>query len=271
MAQAQRGVGGVGLEVRRVGGALERLRRALRAQALHLAVARPGRPAGSRSSRAEQRSTLSSAAITVFCSGAPSSATAAAAAASQRLALARRARAGRSPAARAPCPGCACGRRRCAPCRPAGAGCTRRSSAAAPRSRPRSRNSARAPSKASRASRSASTASSTRNSGSIPAASACVRSTRAQKPWIVEIQAASASRACPISLRSTKRARTRCLSWAAAFSVNVIARIDVHVHAVVAARRARSARPAPRSCRCRRPRSPGSSCRAARSPSAAGR
>ena len=39
MAQAQRGVGGVGVAVRRICGALERLRRPLRPQALHLGVA----------------------------------------------------------------------------------------------------------------------------------------------------------------------------------------------------------------------------------------
>ena len=78
--------------------------------------------------------------------------------------------------------------------------------------------------------RSAASASSTRKSGSSPAARACVRSTRAQKPWMVEIHAASASRARSGSPSSSSRARTRLVSCAAAFSVNVMARIDSTGH-----------------------------------------
>ena len=74
------------------------------------------------------------------------------------------------------------------------------------------------------ASRDASDSSSTAYSGSSPAASACARSSRAQKPWIVPIQAPSAARACSRSPSSVKRPRSRAFSSAAAFSVKVIAR-----------------------------------------------
>ena len=84
-----------------------------------------------------------------------------------------------------------------------------------------------APSNASTASRSASSSSSTRKSGSIPALSACARSRREQKPWIVEIHAPSAARACSRSPSSLKRRLRRGVRIsAAAFSVKVIARID---------------------------------------------
>ena len=227
MAQAQRGIGRVGLEVRRVGRALERLGRALRSQPLHLGVPGRARPAGSRSSSAAQRSTLPSAASTVFCSGAPSSASAAAAAAAQRLALARRLAAGRSPAASAPCPGCAGGRTRCAPCRRACAGCRRRSCAAARRSRPARgtpparRRTRRGPAARPPPRRAPGTR------GRCPRPARGCAAARAQKPWIVEIQAASASRAW-LDLVELDEARREpgCLSWAAAFSVNVIARIE---------------------------------------------
>ena len=57
----------------------------------------------------------------------------------------------------------------------------------------------------------------------MPAFSACARSMREQKPWIVEIQALSAARASSRRPRSRKRRRTRLRISAAAFSVNVIA------------------------------------------------
>ena len=87
-------------------------------------------------------------------------------------------------------------------------------------------NSSSAPSNASAASRSDSSSSSTRKSGSMPALSACPRSTREQKPWMVEIHALSDARASSRRPRSRKRRRTRVLISAAAFSVKVIARID---------------------------------------------
>ena len=86
-------------------------------------------------------------------------------------------------------------------------------------------NAWRAPSNASAAIRSDSSSPSTRKSGSMPALSAWARSTRAQNPWIVEIQAPSAARASARLPSSTKRPRTRVRISAAAFSVNVIARI----------------------------------------------
>ncbi len=67
----------------------------------------------------------------------------------------------------------------------------------------------------------------------MPALSAWARSTRAQKPWIVEIQAPSAARASARRPSSTKRPRTRVRISAAAFSVNVIARIALHRHVVL--------------------------------------
>ena len=87
-------------------------------------------------------------------------------------------------------------------------------------------NAPRAPSKASAAMRSDSSSPSTRKSGSMPALSAWARSTRAQNPWMVEIQAPSAARASARRPSSTKRRRTRVRISAAALSVNVIARID---------------------------------------------
>ena len=62
--------------------------------------------------------------------------------------------------------------------------------------------------------------------GSRPAASGRARSTRAQKPWIVPIHAACASRACSSSPSAVNRRRIRSRSSPAAFSVNVSARID---------------------------------------------
>ena len=62
--------------------------------------------------------------------------------------------------------------------------------------------------------------------GSSPAASGRARSTRAQNPWIVPIQAASASRAASTSPSAVNRRRTRSRSSPAAFSVKVSARID---------------------------------------------
>ena len=52
-----------------------------------------------------------------------------------------------------------------------------------------------------------------------------MRSSRAQKPWIVEIEAPSAERASSRRPSSRKRARTRSLISAAALSVKVIASI----------------------------------------------
>jgi hypothetical protein len=62
--------------------------------------------------------------------------------------------------------------------------------------------------------------------GSSPAASGCVRRTRAQKPWIVPTQEASTARACSGSPSAWKRRRIRSRSSAAAFSVNVSVRIE---------------------------------------------
>ena len=73
--------------------------------------------------------------------------------------------------------------------------------------------------------RAASGSSSTTNSGSSPAASACARSTRAQNPWMVEMNAASVARAASWAPSARKRARMRSRISAAAFSVNVIVRI----------------------------------------------
>ena len=67
----------------------------------------------------------------------------------------------------------------------------------------------------------------------MPALSAWARSTRAQKPWIVEIQAASAARASARRPSSRKRPRTRVLISAAAFSVNVMARMRLDRHVVL--------------------------------------
>ena len=67
--------------------------------------------------------------------------------------------------------------------------------------------------------------SSTVKRGSSPAASGWARSTRAQKPWMVPIQAASTARACSSSPASANRRRMRSRSSAAAFSVNVSVRI----------------------------------------------
>ena len=87
-------------------------------------------------------------------------------------------------------------------------------------------NSSSAPSNASAASRSDSSSSSTRKSGSMPALRACARSTREQKPWMVEIHALSEARASSRRPSSRKRCRTRVRISAAAFSVKVIASID---------------------------------------------
>ena len=89
--------------------------------------------------------------------------------------------------------------------------------------------------------------------GRCPAPSACVRSTRAQKPWMVEIQAPSAARASSRRPSSRKRARTRVLSSAAAFSVNVIARIALDRHAVLEHGLHEALDQHRASCRCPRP------------------
>ena len=59
----------------------------------------------------------------------------------------------------------------------------------------------------------------------MPALSAWARSTREQKPWIVEIHAPSAARASARRPSSRKRRRTRVFISAAAFSVKVMARM----------------------------------------------
>ena len=76
-----------------------------------------------------------------------------------------------------------------------------------PRAGPRARRRGRAP----------------RSRGPGPAATACARRIRAQKPWKVVIQAASASRAASRWPSSSRRARTRARSSPAAFSVKVMA------------------------------------------------
>src|SRR5947209_6488771 len=63
------------------------------------------------------------------------------------------------------------------------------------------------------------------NAGSIPAARACERNTRAQKPWMVEMNASSVSRAAASAPSSRSRRRIRSRISAAAFSVKVIVRI----------------------------------------------
>ncbi len=68
--------------------------------------------------------------------------------------------------------------------------------------------------------------SSSRKRGSIPASNGELRSRRAQKPWMVEIQAPSSSRASSGRPRSTSAARMRLRSSAAALRVYVITRID---------------------------------------------
>ena len=88
-------------------------------------------------------------------------------------------------------------------------------------------------SNAAAASRRAAASSSTTKRGSRPAASGWARSTRAQKPWIVPIQAASTARACSPSPSSVNRRRMRSRSSAAAFSVNVSVRIAPTRDAVV--------------------------------------
>ncbi len=65
--------------------------------------------------------------------------------------------------------------------------------------------------------------SSSRKRGSIPAANGCARSSRAQKPWIVEIHAPSRSRARSCRPDSTSALRIRARSSPAAFRVYVIA------------------------------------------------
>ena len=109
------------------------------------------------------------------------------------------------------------------------------SSAGSPRSSSQAENArSHAASRSARALGSSRTA----NPGSSPAVTAWPRSSRAQNPWTVEIQAPSASRAASRARRaeagstaasrsasSSSRSRTRCFISPAAFSVKVIARI----------------------------------------------
>ena len=77
----------------------------------------------------------------------------------------------------------------------------------------RRRPAPRAPSRTRRAAtRRAAPSSSTAKRGSSPAASGWARRTRAQKPWIVPIQAASTARACSSSPSSVNRRRIRSRS-----------------------------------------------------------
>ena len=207
------------------------------ARSPRLGVPRRKSPAGSRSSRAVAAlEPVARPSRPLRRSAAPISASAAASAAAQRLALAGRARA-RSISGSAGC--------RLAPAALVGVGgahhvrqarraCSAAISPSRSGSSPPPRNSARAPvegvdAPAARTRR----ASSTRNSGSIPAASACARSTRAQKPWMVEIQAASASRAGPAALRSANRARTRWAQLGGRLLGEGDGQDRVHRHAVV--------------------------------------
>ena len=84
--------------------------------------------------------------------------------------------------------------------------------------------------------------SSTRKRGSIPAAVACARSSRRQKPWMVEIQAPSSSRASCGRPASTSRVRIRDRSSPAERSVNVITRIESTSMPASTARTKRSTR-----------------------------
>ena len=69
--------------------------------------------------------------------------------------------------------------------------------------------------------------------GSSPAATAWARSTRAQKPWMVEIHARSVSRASARAPRAASPRRMRERSSPAAFSVKVITRSCVEREAVL--------------------------------------
>ena len=82
----------------------------------------------------------------------------------------------------------------------------------------------------------------------MPGRVACARSSRRQKPWMVEIQAPSSSRASSWCPASTSRVRMRDRSSPAERSVNVITRID-STSTPRLDRPRRSARRARESCR----------------------
>ena len=83
------------------------------------------------------------------------------------------------------------------------------------------------------ANRSASWASSTVNDGSSPAASACPRSTRAQKPWIVEMNAPSVARAASSASSSRRRRRIQSASPPPPSSVNGAVRFHPHLDPIL--------------------------------------